>query len=103
MELLSSEDTQTFITAVLTNMDEIEYIYNNQPLLVELVEICGGEARTSRLVARRRMRHGPNFDLVVGMGLTVPNTQQRVWRYVRTMTVLEAANAQVCSHLWNSE
>ena len=28
-----------------------------------LAEICGGEARTSRLATRQHMMHGPSFDI----------------------------------------
>ena len=59
-------DMQTIKTAVLTNFDEFDYVSCNPPSCIELAEICGGEARTSRFVARRKMKHGPQFDLVVG-------------------------------------
>ena len=36
----------------------------------DVVEICGGEARTSKiLISRRRYDVGPNFDLVAGIDL----------------------------------
>ena len=89
---------QTFKTAALSSIDEFEHIYHNQPSEVELAEICGGVARTSRLAARRRKQHGPNFDMVVGVDLTVPSTQKQVLKYFQTVTVLVPGMAPVCTH-----
>ena len=36
---------------------------------VDIAEICGFEAQASRPAGRRIMRRGPNFDLVVGVGI----------------------------------
>ena len=36
---------------------------------VDIVEICGGEARTSTLAVRRHLRVGPNYDLVTNVDL----------------------------------
>ena len=69
---------QTLIAAVLTNLGDFEYVCYNKPFFIELAEICGGEARTSRLAARRTRTHRPNFDMVLGVGLTGPSNQQRV-------------------------
>ena len=59
--------------AVLMNLDEFEYICDNQTSFIQLAEKCGGEARTSRLVARRTKKHGPNVDLAAGIDPTEPS------------------------------
>ena len=84
--VVSPANMQTLKTAVLTNLDEFAYVCCSQPPFIKLAEICGGEARTSRLVARWKMKHGPNFDLVVGVGLREPSHQQRVHRYFSKTT-----------------
>ena len=43
------------------------------------------------------MRHGPHFDLAVGVDRTEPSNQQRVLRYFSTATVLVAVMAPVCT------
>ena len=54
----SSED----ICEVSTGLDSY--------LAMDLAEVCGGAARTSRLAVRRRLRAGRNFDLVTRCDLT---------------------------------
>ena len=88
---------QTLKTAVLTNLDEFEYVCCSPPSCIELAEICGGEARSSRLASRTKMRHGPTFDLVLGVGIAEPSHQQRVLQYFGTVTVLVAVMAPFCT------
>eukprot|EP00969_Alexandrium_andersonii_P212192 9370315-Alexandrium_andersonii.AAC.1 len=52
------------------DLDEFEHVYNTQTSKVDIAEICGGEGRSSSVAARRHMRTGPNFDLVLGVDLT---------------------------------
>ena len=49
------------------------------------------------MVARRRVAHGPSYDLVVGVDLTDASTRARVLRYFRETRVLVAAMAPVCA------
>ena len=62
---------------------------------IQHVQICGGEAGTSRIAVRRRMKHGPNLDLVVGVDLTVLDTQRRAYDFFVNKNVLEAV-MEVC-------
>ena len=70
-----------------------------QASTVETAQTCGYVAQARRLVARRRMRHGPSFDRFVGVDLVIPTTQQRVLRDSRTEAYLMAVVAPVCAPL----
>eukprot|EP00969_Alexandrium_andersonii_P067918 2996371-Alexandrium_andersonii.AAC.1 len=59
------------------DLDEFEHVYANQSSRVDIAEICGGEGRSSTIAARRHMRTGPNFDLVLGVDLTRRENQSR--------------------------
>eukprot|EP00975_Prorocentrum_lima_P060725 12741545-Prorocentrum_lima.AAC.1 len=50
----------------------------------DIFELCGGSAKVSVIMIRRRYYNvGPNFDAVVGIGLTNPHHVQELWRYIR--------------------
>ena len=80
----------------LQSYDAFKQIFTTQPSNVDRAEICGGDARTSRLVARRRFKHGPNFDSVVGIDLAAPITRARVHRYVKEAQVFVVGTAPLC-------
>ena len=82
---------------VRVNLDEFEMIYHADTADMILAEICGGEARTSRVAIRRHMAHGPNFDLVVGVDLTIPDTQRRVYNFFLNKKVFVAVMAPPCT------
>ena len=44
----------------------------------DIVEICGGSARTSTMCVRKRLKVGKNFDLVTKSDLNDPYEQQLV-------------------------
>ena len=90
-------DMTALHTVILSGMEEFEHIYLNHKAEVQIAEVCGGEAKASRLAARHHLRHGPNFDLVVGVDLTVRETQLRVLRYFHNTDVLVAVMAPVCT------
>ena len=77
-------------TVSLQSLDGFGQVYSSQHSRVGLAEICGGEARTSLLVARRMLTHGPNFDLVVCVYLTVASARARVLNYFGGTCVLVA-------------
>ena len=48
---------------------------------LDLVEICGGEGRTSLIAVRRHLDVGENFDLVTNWDLNDKYEQEEVLRY----------------------
>ena len=50
---------------------------------MDIVEVCGGEARTSSLAGRRHLKAGENFDLVTDVDLNDEIQQAAVERYCR--------------------
>ena len=50
---------------------------------IDIVEICGGEARTSTPALRRHLRAGFNFDLVCNVDLNDTEHQAAVVHYFR--------------------
>ena len=63
---------------------------------VDMVEICGGEARTSTIAVRRHLRAGPNYDLVTNVDLKDVEHQAAVIHYFRTHRPLVAVMAPTC-------
>ena len=49
---------------------------------VDVVEICGGNARTMQVMIRRHFRGGRNFDIVVGSDLTQPEEVRKLFAYL---------------------
>eukprot|EP00975_Prorocentrum_lima_P017059 3612568-Prorocentrum_lima.AAC.1 len=53
---------------------------NNDRRFDDVFELCGGTAKVSVLLIRRRhYKVGPNFDAVVGIDLTKPQQVQELW------------------------
>eukprot|EP00975_Prorocentrum_lima_P023679 4982241-Prorocentrum_lima.AAC.1 len=49
----------------------------------DVFEMCGGNARVSiLLIKRRHYQVGPNFDAVVGIDLLQPEQISALWQYV---------------------
>jgi len=63
---------------------------------VDISEVCGGEARASRVCVRRKLTAGPNFDLVVDCDLSRRKDQQACINYHKTHKVLVAVLAPIC-------
>ena len=63
---------------------------------VDIVEVCGGEARTSSLAVRRHLKAGENFDLVTGVDLNDEIQQAAVERYFRQQRPLVVIMAPTC-------
>ena len=49
---------------------------------IDIAKLCGGEGRSSQIAGARRLKVGPNFDLVVGIELKDPATQRKVLIYL---------------------
>eukprot|EP00975_Prorocentrum_lima_P045555 9536697-Prorocentrum_lima.AAC.1 len=50
----------------------------------DIFEICGGSAKISVILIRRRYYNvRPNFDAVVGIDLINPSQVQELWWYIR--------------------
>ena len=54
---------------------------------LDVVELCGGEGRTSQLALRKKWRTGQHFDLVTGCDLNEPAVQRDVVKYFWTKTI----------------
>ena len=64
---------------------------------VDLVEICGGAARTSTVCIRKQLQVGRNFDLITQCDLNDPSQQQMVTQYFCDHKPLVAVMAPRCS------
>eukprot|EP00438_Fugacium_kawagutii_P035880 Skav204682 [mRNA] locus=scaffold1284:96116:106049:- [translate_table: standard] len=64
---------------------------------VDIVEICGGSARTSRICIRKHLKVGHNFDLVTNVDLNNPIDQQHVMQYFIDHKPLVAVMSPRCS------
>ena len=49
---------------------------------MDVCEICGGEARVSKLAIRSKMKVGKNFDIICGIDLHEDKTQHQVRTYI---------------------
>ena len=63
---------------------------------VDLVELCGGEARTSVIAIRRHLSVGENFDLVTNWNLNDPEDQKDVLMYFKLNRPLVAIMGPTC-------
>lgn len=64
---------------------------------VDIVEICGGSARTSKVCIRKHLKVGHNFDLVTNVDLNNPIDQQLVMQYFIDYKPLVAVMSPRCS------
>ena len=64
---------------------------------IDIVEICGGSARTSRIGIRKHLKVGHNFDLVTNVDLNDPRDQQMVMQYFFDHKPLVAVMSPRCS------
>ena len=97
--LKGSEWTGTyFSTSVITvhTIDELMYYLDKFEDGMDLVELCGGEGRTSTIAIRRHLSVGENFDLVCNWDLNDPHDQQKVRSYFRKFRPLVAIMGPTC-------
>ena len=73
-------------------------------------EICGGEARVSKLAIRRKLKVGENFDMICGIDLSDDKTQHQVRTYTLQYAPLVVVMAPTCipygrraGHLFSQE
>ena len=66
---------------------------------IDIAEFCGGEARTTTVAIRRRLRGGRNFDLVTHIDLGDPQTQKKALEYLDTHDVLVLVMGPQCRTL----
>ena len=68
---------------------------------VDVAEICGGTARTSFVLLRRRHKYkvGLNFDVVVGIDLLNSHEEHAMWAYFQRTQPLVAIMATPCTGL----
>ena len=64
---------------------------------IDIIELCGGEARTSTIAVRRHMNTGRNYDIVTNCNLNDPAQQAAVTQYIRTYRPLVAIMAPTCT------
>ena len=64
---------------------------------MDIVELCGGEGRTSKIAVRRHLGVGNNFDIVTGTDLNDPVQQRKVLNYINNNHVLVAVMAPTCA------
>eukprot|EP00975_Prorocentrum_lima_P040930 8598191-Prorocentrum_lima.AAC.1 len=57
---------------------------NKERTFDDIFELCGGTAKVSVIMIRRRhYKVGPDFDAVVGIDLPKPQHVQELWQYIR--------------------
>ncbi len=64
---------------------------------LEILEIFGGEAGTSKVALRRRLRTGKNVDVVTGTDLTVPDNVRQLEAYISRHKPLIVIGGPPCS------
>ena len=84
-----------------TNVDEFVSLLTTLPKGLDVVELCGGEGRTSRVAVRRHLRTGDNFDLVTGCDLNDPSQQRKVYNYIKSHKVFCVVMAPTCTPFGN--
>ena len=92
-----------FCTSFAPGITEACDIYHTMETLnnvdegtLDMVEICGGMARTSTIAVRRRLRTGANFDVVTDWDLNDPKQQAEVKTYFRKFQPLVAIMGPTC-------
>ena len=68
-------DTARANLRVCSCLEEFMYVSHQHDDRDDIVEFCGGAARTSVICARRQLRTGGNFDLLTGVDLNSTRDQ----------------------------
>ena len=84
---------QTYIAS--SAFELMNVLFNAGPG-IDVVELCGGAARTSTVSVRRQLTAGPNFDLMTGTDLNEPREQHSVYDYIKHSDVLVTVMAPTC-------
>eukprot|EP00971_Amphidinium_carterae_P151016 2994974-Amphidinium_carterae.1 len=64
---------------------------------LDFVELCGGVARSTVLACRYSLRAGPNFDLVAGIDLNLPEHQAMTVAFVQAFRPLCVLMGPTCA------
>ena len=77
------------------------FLSRNDDESADVVEICGGMARTSKILIKRshRFRVGLNFDAVVGFDFLNPRDRAYLWKYLKAARPLVVILATPCAGL----
>ncbi len=76
---------RSLVEPVHMEIEELDAHLVSNPHKVDIVELMGGEAVTTRMLVHRHRRGGLNFDLAVGFDLLKPRTVQFMWDYLDTV------------------
>ena len=76
--------------------DAIAYMARKPPGL-DIVELCGGEARCTQIAMRRGLSAGDNFDLKCNCDLNDSVNQDKVLEYIKSVKPLVAVMAPTCT------
>ena len=76
--------------------DAIAYMAHKPPGL-DIVELCGGEARCTQIAMRRGLSAGDNFDLKCNCDLNDSVNQDKVLEYIKSVKPLVAVMAPTCT------
>jgi len=87
-------DTSAYHAA---DFDELVAFLTSAGPGMDIVELCGGEGRSSKVAVRRHLSIGNNFDIVTGTDLNDPVQQRKVLNYINSNNVLVAIMAPTCA------
>ena len=85
----------------LPSMSDFDQLTRRQPVSRDLSGFSGSDPRTAQLSVRRSLTTGAVMDLVVGVDLTMPATQQFVLKYFQNnqAPIVVLAPASAAGHL----
>ena len=90
--------TQHSATAqIFDNLDDAIAYMARKPPGLDIVELCGGEARCTQIAMRRGLSAGDNFDLKCNCDLNNSVNQDKVLEYIRSVKPLVAVMAPTCT------
>ena len=64
---------------------------------LDVIEICGGEARCTTVAIRRGLRAGDNFDIICSCDLNDESNQNKVIKYIKESKPLVTIMAPTCT------
>ena len=77
-------------------MDELVTVLATIETSVDVMELCGGEARVFIICVRRSFQSGGNYDLITGFNLNDPVQQKKVAAIIDELKPLVVVMAPVC-------
>jgi len=84
------------VTQKVSSLEEMFTMLGTVAGGLDLVEICGGEGRTSILAVRRQLTVGEHFDLVTNWDLNSTQDQEQVLRYLHKYRPLVIVMGPMC-------